>query len=369
MTSTALTVVQRASVAIGAAEHEKKLVELAKQSLEITTITNPDGYRQCHAARMVLKTERVNLERLGKDSRDDATKFSKAVIAEERRLIGIIEPEEKRLAAIQAEWDAIEERKRQAEADRIAKLQAGIEAISAIPVSMVGKPSAEVAERLDSVRGIAVDTFAELEQFAQEAKDRVIAALTQLHAGAIAQEQAAAAEAKRLVDEREELARLRAEQQERERAEAKLMEEAIARRMEDERLARERIESAERESRERIAEQERLAQAARDAEDARLAKEREAREAEERERRAAAEADAKTRAEAQAAEDARLKAERDELEAKQREIQRQADELLSGADMLRTFVDRYGRRKEFEQVVVAIKTYLAKQPKQQRKAA
>src|SRR3954468_24680793 len=128
--STALTVQQRASIALGASEHEKKLRELAKQSTEITVITNPAGYQQLHAARMVLKNERVALEKLGKSARDDATKFSKAVIEEEKRLIAIIEPEEKRLQGIQDEHDSRIERERmakiEAEQKRVAEIQSRI---------------------------------------------------------------------------------------------------------------------------------------------------------------------------------------------------------------------------------------------------
>ena len=108
--STALTVQERASVALGSAKHEAKLVELAKQSTAIVAITNPAAYKELHTARMALKTERVNLEKEGKAAREDATKFSKAVIVEEARLIAIIEPEERRLEAIQTEHDEREAR-------------------------------------------------------------------------------------------------------------------------------------------------------------------------------------------------------------------------------------------------------------------
>lgn len=129
--TTALTVVQRASVALGATEHEKKLVELAKQSVAITTISNNGGLQECHAARMRLKNARIEIEKLGKSARDDATKFSKAVIAEEARLVALIEPEEKRLQAIQDAWDAAREAERiaheNAERERLARIQEAIE--------------------------------------------------------------------------------------------------------------------------------------------------------------------------------------------------------------------------------------------------
>jgi hypothetical protein len=118
--STELTVIERAAKALGSADHEPALVELAKQAADITTIKNADGRAQVHGAYMTLKTRRTDIRKAGKDARDDATKFSKAVIAEEDRLVAIIEPEEQRLqklrdkaeeaaaaANVQAEADAI----------------------------------------------------------------------------------------------------------------------------------------------------------------------------------------------------------------------------------------------------------------------
>lgn len=349
---------ERAAVALKSKEREKTLIALAGDSKAITVITNKDGYAECHAARMRLKNERVSLEKDGKDARDDATKFSKGVIAEENRLIGLILPEEKRLQTIQDAWDAIEEQKRQAEAERIKDLQDKVEVIKLIPGTMGNYNADEIAKRLNAVANIDISTFAEFASFAESAKETTIAALERMLVGALAQEKAAAEAAEKARRDAEELARLRAAEEQRQKDEkARLEVEAQARAKADAE-ARARIEAEEKAANDRIAEQERIAKVARDAEDLRLAQERAQRE--EEDRRAA---------EARAQEEARLKAQRDELEAKQREIQRQADELLSGAEMLRTFIDRFGRRKEFEQVVAAIRVYLQAQPKQQRKAA
>lgn len=54
--------------------------------------------------RIALKNVRVRIEKRGKELRADALTFQKAVIAKEKELVGIIEPEENRLA--QAEEDA-----------------------------------------------------------------------------------------------------------------------------------------------------------------------------------------------------------------------------------------------------------------------
>lgn len=383
---TSLTVIERASIALGAAEHEKRLVELAKESTEITVITNPDGYAQCHAARMVLKNERVSLERSGKAARDDATKLSKAVIAEESRLIAIIEPEEKRLQEIQATWDRIEEEKREAEARRIDELQNRVEAISDIPMQVAGKPSADIAAKLAELQALDVSTFKEFAEFALEARNKATAALTQLHAGAVAQEQAAAAEAKKREEEQAELARLRAAEEQRKQQDAarvaeenrKLQEEMAASReaerirvaaqVKEEAEAKARIRAEEDAARYRIEEQEREARRVRDAEDARAAEERARLDAEDRQRREAAEAESRKRAEEQAAEDARLKAEQERIEAEKREVARQAQELMDGRALLQTFVDRFSRRREFSGLARAIKEFLVATKPQQKAA-
>lgn len=64
--------------------------------------------------RKQLKAARVNITKKGKELRDDAIKFQKEVIAKEKELIGIIEPEEERLSAIEQqilEAETLKERK------------------------------------------------------------------------------------------------------------------------------------------------------------------------------------------------------------------------------------------------------------------
>ncbi|MCT9071221.1 hypothetical protein N6G06_07570 [Cupriavidus gilardii] len=78
--STELTLPQRAAVALGSAEHETKLKELAIKHADIVDIKNSAGRDQCHAAMMTLANARVAITKAGKEARDDATKFSKAVI-------------------------------------------------------------------------------------------------------------------------------------------------------------------------------------------------------------------------------------------------------------------------------------------------
>src|SRR5574340_1061074 len=113
--TTALTLPERASVALGSKDYEIKLAELVASSVRIVTIKNGDAYKEAHGARMALKNTRVAIEKAGKAAREDATAFSKAIIAEEKRPVALIDPEQARLQTLQEEWDAAREAERQAQ--------------------------------------------------------------------------------------------------------------------------------------------------------------------------------------------------------------------------------------------------------------
>jgi hypothetical protein len=290
--STALTPIERAKVALNSPEHEKKLAELAKASVSITAITNAAGYTQCHSARMALKAMRVTIEKTGKEARSDATAFSKAVIAEEARLVAIISPEETRLEKIQKEWDDAREAERQAkiaaEKARIDAIHTRIDDIRQYPLDVVGKPSAEIELVLKTVVDLAIDesNFAELKQQAEGAKATTLIRLRAAHTNAVSMEaEQARLAAERAENERVRLANEAAAKAERERiAEAQRLEnESLAREREriaeEERIAKETRDREAAEHRVRLAEQERVAKAARDAEEQRQAEARDLAEA------------------------------------------------------------------------------------------
>ena len=99
---------------------------------------------------MALASARIAISKTGKAARDDATKFSKAVIAEEASLIEITAAEEKRLLALRDAWDeqvAIEKAaKEQAERERITEIHRRIAEIRAYQSLAAGCRTA--AERL-----------------------------------------------------------------------------------------------------------------------------------------------------------------------------------------------------------------------------
>ncbi|MFC4518583.1 hypothetical protein [Cupriavidus pinatubonensis] len=317
MTTTALTLPQRAAVALGSAEHEAKLKELAAKHADIVEIKNPAGREQCHGAMMVLANARIAITKAGKEARDDATKFSKAVIEEEKRLIGIIEPEETRLRAMRDDWDAEREREKQAKAEaekrRIAALQERITEIRGAVAAASTCPPALVLEHIGDIERMVIDaSFEEFQGQAQLAKDDTLEKLREIHAAAVAREE----EAARLKAEREELERLRKEAAEREAAAAAQRAEEV-RRMAEERAAQEAELRAQREAQERQlaaerAEADRIAREKLAAEEAQMRAERA-----EQERLLAAERDR------QAAEAKRIAEERAELERQQRDAEEQ----------------------------------------------
>jgi len=284
--TTALTVVERAKKALVLTQTEDELRELAAKSADITVITNVDGREQVHSSRMVLKNLRVDIQNRGKEARDEATKFSRAVIAEEKRLIALIEPEEDRLQKLQDAWDDAREAEKQAkiaaELKRVADLQERVAELRGNRMLSPTSGAELIADHIGDVEGIAVDeSFEEFRERAEAAKTEGLAWLRELHAAAVAHE----AEQARIVAEREELAKLRAEQEQRQAAErarlaeeervAKAARDAEAAKQAEElrqmRLAQQQAAEAERK---RIAKEEAAAKAARDAEAAKLAAER-----------------------------------------------------------------------------------------------
>lgn len=79
-----------------------KMVEATK-GITATDLTDKNQLETVRTNRIALKNARVKIEKRGKELREDALKFQKAVIAKEKELVGIIAPEEDRLAAIEDE--------------------------------------------------------------------------------------------------------------------------------------------------------------------------------------------------------------------------------------------------------------------------
>lgn len=230
----------RAVIVLNSSKTEIQLRELVTEASTITAVTDPAGRELAHRTGMRLKTARTSIEKIGKAAREDAQAFSKAVIAEEKRLIAITAQEEERVLSLRDAYDAKVQAekaaKEAAERARVDGIQHKINLIRQIPVQMAGEPAAEIDAELSVLRDfVPGEEFGEFVEQAAEAAAGSIEALVSLHARAVAQE----AEAARLAAERAELERLRQEQAEREaaaRAEAQRLAEERER-LEEERRA------------------------------------------------------------------------------------------------------------------------------------
>lgn len=294
-----LAPIARAETALAFAETKDRLEALKKESARIVEITNPAGREECHAAAMVLKRTRVEIEKVGKAAREDANAYNKAIIAKENELIEIIDPEETRLLGLRDAWD-VERRREKEEAERkererLAAIRARIDAIKHMPLEAVGKGSAAVAVLIAEAGAIAVDDLSEEYQAeANEAKDAAVAKLREIHAAALDAE----AKAEALAEERRQM-----EAEARNRAEA-------------ERIEREKHEAFEKAEREQRQAEETARRAAEQAE--LEAERRQLAEARKEQERIAAEAKAKA--------DAELQAQREQLAKERAELDRQEQE-------------------------------------------
>ena len=342
---TQLTVVERAAVDLGSSALEIHLSDLAKQHADIIQVCNKAGRDQVHGAAMALRHERTCIAVAGKQARDDANAFSKAVIAEEKRLIAIVEPEEKRLIALRDAWDEeqarIKREAAEAEQRRKAWHESQVASIRGVVLNAAGAAPEKLRGLITELELIepSEEIHAEYAPVVARAKAETLSKLLEMLAEAEGREAEQArikaaqeAEAARIAAEREELARLRAE------AEARRQEDerkaAEARAAEENRLAAERAELArQREAQEARARAER-AEIERQAAELRaqqeaIRKQQEANEAEarriERERAEADRKAAEEKARAEREEAARVEQERTEAEENLKRTQREAN--------------------------------------------
>lgn len=321
-----MTVVDRAAHVLKFDQLKPKLTELAKQSERIVEITNAAGKEECHAARMELKNTRVEIQRAGKIAREDATAFSKAVIAKEKELIDLISPEEDRLQGLQDVWESAREAERaekaRAERARVEAEQAALRKIRELPLTCIGQSSEQIQKWIDATVDIDLEDIPEgVRAQAAELAKATVEQLTVMRDLKRDDEQ----EAQRLADERAELERQRKAQE--------------AEQAEQARIAREQREQADRDA---AAERKRLddeAKAERDRQAAELKAEQDR--AAEAQRAAAAVEQEKRDAEAAEQRrqheeaEATLKRERDEFERKRAEAEKaERDRAIADATLI-----------------------------------
>lgn len=299
-------------------------------------VATAEGLKDAKAARRAIREPRIATEDVRKEAKKPILELGRQLDAKAKH---ITEELLKLEDPIDRQIKAEESRKQQEIYDenmRIIRIKERIHDIGLLVPKMAGQTTTEIQRQIDAMRAHDLTEWAE--EFIVEAeklREQTVQALQRLHAGAVAQEQAAAVEAARIAAERTELENLRREAAERQAAEeARITAERIEREAQaaeagraekarldriaaEERAAMESIEKAEAESRARIAEEERAA----------------------RERRAA-------------------------LEREEAAIRAKQVELADAEGMLRLFVQRYAKRSEFGPLVTWINKYFAakKQP-------
>lgn len=259
--TTELTLPERSAVALSSSKTEAELKALVDACKAITAVTNKAGREECHASLMRLKGARTAIQKTGKDARDDANKFSKAIIAEENRLVALVSSEEDRLQVLRDKWDAEreaeKEAERQKEAARVAAIRERIAGIRSVLKLVAGATSETMGNAIRELKAVAIDdTYAEFKDEAQHAKTEVMGELVLAQNAAVKREKEAAdkAEADRI--ERERIAEERAEN---ERVQADLKRQADELRAEREEEERKRQAEREEFARRQQEEQDRIA--------------------------------------------------------------------------------------------------------------
>lgn len=218
---------ERAVIVLDSSKTEEHLKELVKKSAEITAVESKDAREQAHRVGMELKNARTTIQKTGKTAREDATAFSSAVIAEEKRLIAITAEEEARVLALRDEYDAkLAAEKAAAEAAEKARkdeILSKIQGIRNLPLELAHASSDEIKGERDALAEFQPDAtvFAEFMEDLQHAIEDTIAAMDALYNRVMAAETAQAAlaaerkaleeERARMAAEREEMERMRAE--------------------------------------------------------------------------------------------------------------------------------------------------------------
>lgn len=107
--------------------------------LTIKGLEDAQGYKAVHEARMVVVKKRTAVTKTGKELREDANRFNKAVLAEEKRILGLLAPIEAHLGAEETKIDNEKARiKAEAEAREAARIQARVDQLEAMGMGLSG---------------------------------------------------------------------------------------------------------------------------------------------------------------------------------------------------------------------------------------
>jgi hypothetical protein len=232
----------------------KKQLNKAKREaakVESYDITTTAGMAKAKELRAMFREIRTSLENERKARKAPIIESGKLLDTRAAEMKAEIEPfEDKYDAEIKAEEarkEAEKQKKLEAERVRIEAIQNRINGMRNTPARLAGADAEVIARELHQLNTLRLDP-ADYEEFLEDALTALNATVDQLgdlHANAMARE----AEARRIAEERAELARLKAEQEAREKAEREAeAERQRAAKAEADRIEAERRAAAEREA-------------------------------------------------------------------------------------------------------------------------
>ena len=203
-------------------------------------VQTTSGMEAAKLARATVRKPRYEIETIRKGAKAPLLAIGKRLDSEAARItVELMKLEDPIDAQIKAEEGRKEREKAEraaAETARVQGIHARIDALRSLPVKAANRTPEQIAALIAEAEAIVIDdSYAEFIESARQAHAASVAALRGLHGMAVQQQ----AEQARIVAEREELARLRAEQEERNAAERAQQEEARRVREAEERKAQE----------------------------------------------------------------------------------------------------------------------------------
>lgn len=185
----------------------------------VKDLTDKNAIAEVKKNRIELRDARVKITKRGKELRDDANKFAKAVIEKEKELVAIITPEEQRLQSIEDESaELIETEKRKADLPaRLEKLSTIGDGVEISDEEILKMDSFAFDVYVNSRKAALMDKQREeLEQREREVKEAELKVQRE--------KELKEAEEKARIEEREKLEREKKEQEQREKEEREKLE-------------------------------------------------------------------------------------------------------------------------------------------------
>jgi hypothetical protein len=150
------------------------------KDLVIVDENDKPGYEAVHKARMVVKALRVDVTKTGKAYREKANAFNQAVLAEEKRVIGLIQPIEDHLVDEETRYnEALAKIKADVDAKEAARVKARVDRLYQLDCRFDGKNwlyGGEVIASQDVIVRSTDEQFADLIKMLEEAAAEIATA-------------------------------------------------------------------------------------------------------------------------------------------------------------------------------------------------